>query len=44
MYDFSYHRPSSVRQVVNLLNKIQDAKLLRLHVGERGQSLLPELA
>ena len=38
MYDFSYHRPSSVRQAVNLLNKIQDAKLLA-----GGQTLIPTM-
>ena len=38
MYDFSYHRPSSVRQAVNLLSKIQDAKLLA-----GGQTLIPTM-
>jgi len=38
MYDFSYHRPSSVRQAVNLLNKIPDAKLLA-----GGQTLIPTM-
>jgi aerobic carbon-monoxide dehydrogenase medium subunit len=38
MYDFSYHRPSSVRQAINLLNKIQDAKLLA-----GGQTLIPTM-
>jgi aerobic carbon-monoxide dehydrogenase medium subunit len=38
MYDFSYHRPSSLRQAVNLLSKIQDAKLLA-----GGQTLIPTM-
>jgi aerobic carbon-monoxide dehydrogenase medium subunit len=38
MYDFSYHRPSSVRQAVNLLSKVQDAKLLA-----GGQTLIPTM-
>jgi len=38
MYDFSYHRPSSVRQAANLLSKIQDAKLLA-----GGQTLIPTM-
>ena len=38
MYDFSYHRPSSVRQAVNLLAKVQDAKLLA-----GGQTLIPTM-
>jgi aerobic carbon-monoxide dehydrogenase medium subunit len=38
MYDFSYHRPSTVRQAVNLLAKIQDAKLLA-----GGQTLIPTM-
>jgi carbon-monoxide dehydrogenase medium subunit len=38
MYDFSYHRPSTVRQAVNLLAKFQDAKLLA-----GGQTLIPTM-
>ena len=38
MYDFSYHRPSSVRQAVNVLSKVQDAKLLA-----GGQTLIPTM-
>jgi aerobic carbon-monoxide dehydrogenase medium subunit len=38
MYDFAYHRPSSVRQAVNLLAKVQDAKLLA-----GGQTLIPTM-
>jgi len=38
MYDFAYHRPSSVRQAVNLLAKIPDAKLLA-----GGQTLIPTM-
>jgi len=38
MYDFAYHRPSTVRQAINLLTKIQDAKLLA-----GGQTLIPTM-
>jgi aerobic carbon-monoxide dehydrogenase medium subunit len=38
MYDFAYHRPSSVRQAVNLLAKVPDAKLLA-----GGQTLIPTM-
>jgi aerobic carbon-monoxide dehydrogenase medium subunit len=38
MYDFAYHRPSSVRQAVNLLTKVSDAKLLA-----GGQTLIPTM-
>jgi aerobic carbon-monoxide dehydrogenase medium subunit len=38
MYDFAYHRPSSVRQAVNLLAKVADAKLLA-----GGQTLIPTM-
>jgi aerobic carbon-monoxide dehydrogenase medium subunit len=38
MYDFAYHRPSSVRQVVSLLSKVPDAKLLA-----GGQTLIPTM-
>ena len=36
MYDFTYHRPTTVRQVANLLAKNEDAKLLA-----GGHSLIP---
>lgn len=38
MYDFAYHRPSSVRQAINLLAKVPDAKLLA-----GGQTLIPTM-
>ena len=38
MYDFAYYRPSSVRQAVNLLAKVPDAKLLA-----GGQTLIPTM-
>ena len=28
MYSFTYHRPSTVRQAINLLSKVEDPKLL----------------
>ena len=36
MYNFTYHRPTTVRQAANLLAKLEDAKLLA-----GGHSLLP---
>src|SRR5262249_59431166 len=36
MYSFTYHRPTTVRQAVNLLAKNEDAKLLA-----GGHSLIP---
>lgn len=36
MYAFTYHRPTTVRQAVNLLAKNEDAKLLA-----GGHSLIP---
>ena len=36
MYSFTYHRPTTVRQAVNLLTKNEDAKLLA-----GGHSLIP---
>jgi len=36
MYDFTYHRPTTVRQAANLLAKTEDAKLLA-----GGHSLIP---
>jgi aerobic carbon-monoxide dehydrogenase medium subunit len=36
MYGFTYHRPSTVRQAINLLSKVEDPKLLA-----GGQTLLP---
>jgi len=38
MYDFAYHRPSTVRQAVSLLSKVQEAKLLA-----GGQTLIPTM-
>jgi aerobic carbon-monoxide dehydrogenase medium subunit len=38
MYAFTYHRPATVRQAVNLLAKIEDAKILA-----GGQTLLPTM-
>jgi len=36
MYNFTYHSPSTVRQAINLLSKLEDPKLLA-----GGQTLLP---
>ena len=36
MYNFAYHRPSGLRQAGNMLNKLEDAKLLA-----GGQTLIP---
>src|SRR5213593_1747736 len=36
MYDFTYHRPTTVRQAANLLAKTEEAKLLA-----GGHSLIP---
>ena len=38
MYAFKYHRPDSLRKAVNLLGKLEDAKLL-----SGGQTLLPTM-
>ena len=38
MYSFTYHRPSTVRQAINLLSKVEDPKLLA-----GGQTLLERL-
>ena len=38
MYNFTYHRASGLRQATNLLNKLDEAKLLA-----GGQTLLPTM-
>lgn len=38
MYNFEYHRPTTLRQAVNLIGKAEDAKLLA-----GGQTLLPTM-
>jgi carbon-monoxide dehydrogenase medium subunit len=38
MYEFTYHRPTTVRQAINLLSKNEDAKLLA-----GGHTLLPTM-
>lgn len=38
MYDFSYHRPTSIRQAANLLTKVEDAKLIA-----GGHTLIPTM-